>query len=88
MLPNYGWMDETLVNRIDRDDHISPINMVNEHAVTHDPLVVLVDEGTASASASAILSGALRDNGQAILVGHKTFGKGKFQSVEVFLAYT
>lgn len=42
MLPNYGWMDETLVNRIDRDDHISPINMVNEHAVTHDPLVVLV----------------------------------------------
>ncbi|KAF7818998.1 carboxyl-terminal-processing peptidase 3, chloroplastic [Senna tora] len=75
------WLDgdETLVNTIDRDGNMLPINMVNGHAITHDPLVVIVNEG--SASASEILAGALHDNGRAILVGHKTFGKGKIQSV-------
>ncbi|CAI9100062.1 OLC1v1036984C1 [Oldenlandia corymbosa var. corymbosa] len=75
------WLDgdETLVNTVDREGHLLPINMVNGHAITHDPLVVLVNEG--SASASEILAGALHDNGRAILVGHKTFGKGKIQSV-------
>ena len=38
------WLDgdETLVNTIDRDGNMLPINMVNGHALTHDPLVVLV----------------------------------------------
>ncbi|KAE9455105.1 hypothetical protein C3L33_12992, partial [Rhododendron williamsianum] len=39
----------------------------------------VVNEGSASARASEILAGALHDNGRAILVGHKTFGKGKIQ---------
>uniref|UniRef100_A0A1D1Z0V3 C-terminal processing peptidase n=1 Tax=Anthurium amnicola TaxID=1678845 RepID=A0A1D1Z0V3_9ARAE len=75
------WLDgdETLVNTIDRDGNMLPINMVNGHALTHDPLVVLVNEG--SASASEILAGALHDNGRAVLVGNRTFGKGKIQSV-------
>ncbi|XP_050229056.1 carboxyl-terminal-processing peptidase 3, chloroplastic isoform X2 [Mercurialis annua] len=75
------WLDgdETLVNTIDREGNMLPINMVNGHALTHDPLVVLINEG--SASASEILAGALHDNGRAILVGRKTFGKGKIQSV-------
>ncbi|CAE6076580.1 unnamed protein product [Arabidopsis arenosa] len=74
------WLDgdETLVYTIDREG-VTSINMINGHAVTHDPLVVLVNEG--SASASEILAGALHDNGRAILVGNRTFGKGKIQSV-------
>jgi carboxyl-terminal processing protease len=75
------WLDgdETLVNTIDRNGFLQPINLIDGHALTHDPLVVLVNEG--SASASEILAGALHDNGRAILVGQKTYGKGKIQSV-------
>ncbi len=47
--------------------------------LTHQPIAVLVDEE--SASASEILAGALKDNNRAVIVGTHTYGKGLVQEI-------
>ena len=64
-------------------DGLRDVTKANNTALTIKPLIVLVNEG--SASASEILSGAIKDNERGLLVGETTFGKGLVQSMRTLL---
>lgn len=75
------WLKDKVVVQEKRGDKVVETLRSDGNAVLGGvPTVVLIDEG--SASASEIVAGALRDHQAAQLLGKKTFGKGSVQTIE------
>ncbi len=70
----------TIVIEENRDGSRQLSKVNRQGRLINQPLVVLVNKG--SASASEIVTGALRDHHRAIIVGQTTFGKGTIQEVK------
>jgi len=72
--------DAVLIKEKGKEDNMLKTN--GNPKLLKTPLVVLVNES--SASASEILAGAIQDHQRGIIMGAKTFGKGSVQQVDTF----
>lgn len=68
----------TLLITVDKNDK-EEIEKAKSKPIVNMPIIILVNENTASAS--EILAGALKDNDKAKIVGVKTYGKGVIQQL-------
>lgn len=85
LLPNAIYISNMFIKKgiivsiVDRTGYKENINAEPAEIITNKPLVVLING--ASASASEILCGALKDHKRAVVVGETTFGKGLVQKI-------
>ena len=85
LLPNAVFIADLFLNEgnivsiVDRNGIKSDINAQDSPKIATKPMIILIDGATASAS--EIVSGALKDYEIALLVGEKTYGKGMVQKI-------